>query len=71
MKVKQLQDRVEFLQREIGCDGTRISSHNFASRVRAYCPDTDQTFEVIDVDPTQLPGCGCYDGLTIILKPDD
>ncbi len=69
--VSELKEAIDVVAKEVGCDGKSIGSHKIRSSVSAYCAELDQWFDIIDIDPDRLWGCGCWSGLTINLKKDD
>lgn len=55
---------------EIGCDGTKIGSHNLKSSVRFEItnPEIDLDLELEALEPDPLPGCGCSSGVVFKVK---
>lgn len=69
MLVKQFRNSVDALADEIGCDGNgNIGSHKIRSQVIISCENSDDDFEFVELRPTGLPGCGCWDGIRIIIR---
>jgi hypothetical protein len=69
MTVKELLDKINKLNKEIQCDGNTIASHKIKSSV--IVSDTENRYEIVDIQPTMLFGCGCWDGIDIIIKKVD
>lgn len=69
MTLSELIRQLQAIQTEVGCDGEAIYSHKLKSRVVIDTPTA--TYEVDAIEPTLLPGCGCWDGVRIMIKEED
>lgn len=69
--VTEFINKLRGLNAEIGCNGERIASHKLRSSVTFEDADGN-TYRLKDLDISRLPGCGCWDGVRVILerKPD-
>lgn len=70
-RVKQFAEVVGQLAKEIACDGGEsIASHRLSSRVEVYVEDVDihDMYELVDVQASMLPGCGCWDGIRLVIR---
>ena len=60
------------MQNEIGGDGeTNTGSHtNPPTDINFHIsnPELDIDLELEEIEPQMLPGCGCWDGITFVLK---
>lgn len=69
MLVKQFASRVAEIAEEIGCDGAgNISSHKMPSSVTVVIEDDDADYEVVDIEPSIMIGCMCWDGIVLRIK---
>lgn len=67
--VKQFKDAVDVVADEVCCDGgTSVNSHKIPSSLSAYCPESDDWFDIVEVEASIMPGCGCWHGMRLILK---
>jgi len=68
--VSELIEAINKLQEEIRCDGTGIAAHNIPSSVSFYVENSDflDDIELVGIEASQLPGCGCWDGIRFRLK---
>lgn len=60
----------EYVQ-EIGCmynNSGKISSHDIIGRISVYNEDEDIEYDITAIEIDRLLGCGCPDGLTIVVK---
>jgi len=69
--VKEFIEKCVAMNDEIGCDGSKIASHNFKSSISFYCEETDQYFKLKDMDCKRLAGCGCWSGIKFVLEKDE
>lgn len=68
MCVSEFKERFDSYANEIMCDGEGIASHNIRSVVSAHCPETDESFDIVDFEVFQLSGCDCLYGIKLVLK---
>ena len=76
MMVKPFLDEVTSYQKEILCNGNSgIASHKLQStvQVKMVHPITGEIIygDVKWVEPSRLPGCGCWDGIVIIAEQEN
>lgn len=68
--VKQFAAEVASLAAEICCDGgTRVASHAVPSSVTIAVQGSDAEFELVRLDAERLMGCGCWCGITLVIRP--
>ena len=70
MTVTELLKRIEHFRDEIGCDGKSSGSHSYPSRVEFWIEnkDIDLELDLVDIVPQTHMGCGCWNGLTFVLR---
>ena len=71
MFVKEVAEKVASIAGEVCCDGGQtISSHKLSSSVNVICEDRDDDteYELVDIEPDRLMGCGCWSGITFKIR---
>ena len=71
LTLKNLKEKIDSICEEIGGDlETKIGSHAFSPSVNVHLQneDIDEEYELIDIEPDMLPVCGCWHGITIVIK---
>jgi len=49
----------------------KILSHNIVGQIRIDCVNTDESYEIVNLDIGQLMGCGCWADIIIQIKKVD
>lgn len=70
MTVSELLETIQFYKNEICCDKEKIASHDIKSRVIFFDEENEKYYKVKEIQPSRLFGCGCWDGIVILLKED-
>jgi hypothetical protein len=71
LTLKNLKEKIDSICEEIGGDlETKIGSHAISPSIQVYLQneDIDEEFELVDIEPNTLPECGCWDGITIVIR---
>lgn len=72
MFVKDFAETVASIANEVSCDGgTSIASHKIRSSVRVLVDgddNEDAEYDLVEVEPSMLLGCGCWDGVILRVK---
>lgn len=72
MTVKEFSKSVNTIADEVCCDGgIGIASHKIPSTVSIWMDgedDDNAEYELTEVIPSMLPGCGCWDGILLRVK---
>lgn len=72
MFVKDFAGAVASIANEVSCDGgTSINSHKIGSSVSVFVEgddNEDAEYELVEVEPSMLPGCGCWDGIILRVR---
>lgn len=65
--VTEFMERLKTFIDEIGCDGKTTAAHKYPSVVRFR--DVDGGWlRIIDIEPQQHLGCGCWTGIEFVLQ---
>lgn len=69
MFVKEFSGRVASIASEVGCDGGQnIASHAIGSSVTVTVEGDESKYEIVDIEPSMMFGCGCWDGIALTIK---
>lgn len=68
MTVSEFKEQTDKLATEICCDGKKIASHTIKSTVSVHCLNSHDNYEIVDLQPSMLMGCGCWDGIIIEIR---
>lgn len=67
MNHREFQRIINTLADEIGGDGEMIALHNLSGEVFIYDIEGNE-YEIVDIRPHQMIGCGCYDAIIIEIR---
>lgn len=57
---------------ECSVDGVTVASHHpILTSVTVRSEDYQDSFNVVGIDVQQMPGCGCWSGVEIVIKKRD
>lgn len=74
MTVKELQDRLEYMFKDIGCKGPGkgFNSHDYDTEVVFYLDNDEcEKLELVEIEPSMHWGCNCWNGINFVLKRKD
>lgn len=66
--VLELTNLLSRYQKEIGGGEKTTGSHSFPSSIGVRCDNSEDDFELVGVDVQQAVGCGCWTGVTFVIK---
>jgi hypothetical protein len=67
LTVTEFINHLKGMNTEIGCDGIKIAAHKIPSHVR-FVDKEGTSYRLISFDADRLGGCGCWDGIRIVLE---
>lgn len=73
MTVKNFKELVDHYQSQIGCVGKGFGGHTFPSSVEFILKKKNgnhQSLKLVEHEPYQLMGCGCWGGIYFYLEED-
>ncbi len=74
VSLKEFKEIFDTYVREIGLNEEgNIASHKIVGTIRVRCinPENSKMYNLVGVDVDQLPGCGCWSGITLEIEEVD
>ena len=69
LTLKNFVDRLNYILEEIGA-ADKVASHTYAPFLRVSIDDPydNNDYEIVDLEPDMHLGCGCWNGVNIVLR---